>query len=259
MDTNVTPATFKEAVGNETPQAAPSATPAAGEQTPEKPVVEEAKPADPTEKPQEHDWKKRFDGVDKDHKQLSEEHGQLIDANVKLAEKNPQFLEDLAETDAKLADKVSQKMHGKSYQDYKESAKLEEMKGSDPEGYDREKRLRSLEEKEAQRITDSRKKFLGEKGVKDNEFDPAYKKIHEQLNLLNPKFVEENPDRALEMAYGLAFPTSSDPAEAAKAAHLANNTSNKGGSMSPKMDTKASPLSPAAQAFRDKMGALTGK
>lgn len=259
-DQDVTPATFKEAVGNEKPAAADEATPKEGEQTPEKPTeqVKDETPSNPPN-PQEHDWKKRFDGVDQAHKRLSEERVSLIDTNVKLVEKNPDLLEDLAETNSKLADEVSTKLYGKNYQNYRAEKDLESMKDDNPDGYKQEVRLRTLEERESKRVEQARTDFLKSKGISDNEFNPSLKKVQEQVELLNPKFVEDNPERAWEIAYGIAFPSKGASAEEiAKAADLASNTNKKGG-MSAVIDHRQANLNPAAQAFKDKMSELTGK
>lgn len=258
-----TPANPVEETGSETqaPEAAEEVNPKGGEETPEKPTGETPESKEQPEPPedpenQEHDWKKRFDGVSKDHKQLSEKHSRVLDANVKLAEKNPEFLETLAETDSALADEVSEKLHGKSYKEYKEESKLESLKESEPERYEKEKRLKELEDKEARRIEDEKTKFLESKGIKNNEFDPSYKKVQAQLDLLNPKFVESNPSRALEIAHGLAFPENADPGETKKDADLAGNTSKKGG-MSGKIDHGKPARSPESQAFGDKLREMT--
>lgn len=252
----VTPA----AAGNEIPEATEEVTPKEGEQTPEKPVEPQVEDPKPTDPPQEHDWKKRFDGVDKAHKQLSEKHDRVLATNIKLAEKDPDYLDSLAEADSELADEVSKKLHGKTYAEYQSGLELETIKNSDPERYEREQRLANLEAKEATRIATAKDKFLEERGIKNNEFDPAYKQFEAQLNLLNPKFVEDNPERAWEMAHGLAS-NQADPAktaeEIAKAEDLAANTNNKGGGMSPKIDHKPAALNPEAQAFKDQMAVLT--
>lgn len=258
MEPEVTPAE----AGNEQPAATEEVTPQAGETTPENPVEGEVEPQKPADPPaQEHDWKKRFDGVDSAHKKLSEEHARVIDVNVKLAEKNPEFLEHLAETDQALADKVSEKLHGKPFVEYKAGLELEGIKDSDPERYAREKRLKELEEREADRIEAEKAKFLEGKGIKVNDFDPSYQKVKNQLEVLNPKFVEENPERALEIAYNLAFPEG-DPNKKAeeerKAEELAANSSKPGG-MAATIDHKPAKLSPEAQAFANKMSELTGQ
>ena len=237
---------------------------ATGSPAAESPKVEETIP--PEEKKisedsanQEHDWKKRFDGVNQANERLTKDYSQLIDSNVKLVEKNPSVLEDLAETNPKLADEVSTKLYGKNYQNYRAQKDLEEMKGDDPEGYKQEVRLRTLEEREAKRVEQARIDFLKSKGISDNEFDPSFKKVQEQVELLNSKFVEEHPDRAWEIAYSIAFPSKGATAEdLAKAAELASNTNKKGG-MSAAIDHRQASLNPAAQAFRDKMSELTGK
>jgi len=203
------------------------------------------------------DWKNRYDGTAKAHKQLSEEHQRVVETNVKLVEKNPDLLEDLAETDPALADKVTQKIHGKSYSEYKKNLELEEIREENPERYEQEKRLRMLEEREQARAENAQKSFLKEKGIKENEFDPAYKSVKAQLDVFNPKFVEENPERAWEMAYNLAFPAKADTGEEKKASFLAGNTTKRGGNMSAKIDHSGSNKSPEAQAFSSRFRELT--
>lgn len=252
MEDTVTPAP----AGNESPN--PEAAPATPPETvtpPETPTKET--PADPSDK-QEHDWKKRFEGTDQAHKRLSEEHQQVIDTNIKLVEKNPELLDTLAETNPKLADQVSKKLHDKSYSDYRKDKELEALKTSDPDRYEQEKRIRKIEKRDSERTEAERKAFLKDKGIKDNEFDPNYQKVKQQLDIMNPAYVEDNPSEAWEKAYQLAFPAGANPEDAKKDFALAGNTNKKGG-LSAILNHKPSKLSPEAQAFRDQMGALSSK
>lgn len=256
MDTTVNPAD----AGNNPPATEPStaaqANPSENKTGSEPASGQGSTPSEPPAN-QEHDWKKRFDGVSQDHKQLSEEYQQTIDTTVKLVEKNPDMLDSLAETNPKLADKVSKKLYDKSYDSYRKDKELEELKTSDPDRYAQEKRLRKIEIENATRTEEERKSFLKSKGIKDNEFDPAYQKVKTELETLNPQFVEDNPTQAWEKAYQLAFPTGVDSQKSAADANLASNTSKPGGS-SAVINHGASKLTPEAQAFKDKMSTLTG-
>src|SRR3990167_4513516 len=235
MADDVTPAE----AGNITPEketlAAALATPQEPETTPE------PKPTDPPK--QEHDWKVRFDGESQAHKSLSEEHQQVIDANIKLVEKNPDLLNDLAESNPKLADQVSKKLYDKPYESYRKEQELEELKSSDPDRYSQEKRIQKIEERDATRTEAERKTFLQSKGIKDNEFDPAYQKVKAELQTLNPQFVEDNPTQAWEKAWQLAYPTGGNPLKEQADAALAGNTNKKGG-LSAMLDHRPSKLSP---------------
>jgi hypothetical protein len=244
METIVNPAE----AGNNAPQGELAAAIATPPETAETPATPELNPSEP---PQEHDWKKRFEGTSQAHKQLSEEHQQVIDTNVKLVEKNPDLLEHLAESNPKLADQVSKKLHGKDYSTYLKDIELENLKGSDPEKYEQEQRLRKVEQREKERIETDRKEFLKSKGIKDNEFDPAYQKVKAELEALNPQFVEDNPVEAWEKAYRLAFPGGNAQTQQSAAA-LAANT-NKTGGLSAMLSQRPSKLSPEQQAFKDKM------
>lgn len=248
MEDHVNPAI---PAGNESPnpaaaQATPSGQPAA--QAPATPPA-----PTPTEPPsQEHDWKNRFDEASKASKQLSEEHQQVIDTNVKLVEKNPALLDDLAETNPKLADQVSKKLYDKDYSTYRKDKELEAMKSSDPDRYEQEKRLRKIEQRDSERTETERKAFLQSKGIKDNEFDPAYQKVKRELETLNPQFVEDNPTLAWEKAYTLAYPTGIDLQKQQADANLASNASKKGG-LSAILNHTPSKLTPEQQAFKDKL------
>jgi len=256
MDTTVTPAT----AGNEPPA---KENPEAAKATPPEKSTEFAlaktEQLNQTEPPvQEHDWKKRFEGTSQAHKQLSEEHQQVIDSNVKLVEKNPELLNDLADTNPKLADQVSRKLYDKSYDSYRKDKELESLKKSDPDRYAQEKRIKTLEERDATRTESDRKDFLKSKGIKDNEFDPAYKKVKAQLNMFNPEYVEESPSEAWSKAYQLAFPSSASTEKTKEDAALAWNSSKRGG-LSSILSHKQSTKSPEAQAFADKLSMLTSK
>lgn len=257
MGDNVNPA---ENAGNENAEAAENANPQ--EQQSAENANGESEETNSQSEPsennkQEHDWKGRFDKTSQAHKQLSEKHDRVIDTNVKLVEKNPAMLEDLAETDPDLADEVSKKLHGKSYEDFKKDEELAELKKTDPERYEQEKRLRTLEKQNAKQVQDSIDSFLKDNGIKNNPFDPDYKKIKAELNTFNPQYVEENPVEAWRRAHALAFPGGSNSEDNKKDADLAKNTNSKGG-LSTKMEHGQSGKNPDAEAFRNQMSNLLG-
>jgi len=257
MENNVNPA----GAGNgEIPEAAPGANPEEGQPAggaEDKPS--EPNPSEPQANLQEHDWKKRYEGTSQAHKQLSEKHERTVKAQVKLVEKNPSILDDLADTDPELADEVSQKLHGKSFEEYQKDVELESLRKNDPDAYEREKRLRKTESKLANQEKKERAAFLAEKGIKDSTFDPDYQKLQAELNMLNPAYVEENPIEALKKAHSLAFPGSSDPNKEKADAALAGNTSKKGGLSTGAGTGAPSGKSDGAKAFRNQMAKLTGK
>lgn len=251
---------FSEAVGTQ-PQASDKEIPEVKvEQTTEEKPAEEVK-SDPPVEEQEHDYKKRFDGVNQANRQLSEKYQRTIDLNAKLVEKNPDLLDEIAEADPELANEVSKKVNGSDFESFKKSQELEGIKETDPEKYETEKRLRNLESKEQQRREEVKAKFYESRGIKINSFDPNYQKVEEQLSNIKPEFVEENLERALELAHGFAFPSNaSDPEKVEKDKHVASLTTKSGGGKeSPPFNPgKTKQISSEAQAFKDKLG-LSGK
>lgn len=247
MDTSqITPEAFSNAMSAEGTDSAPQeGLPNQEEKTSENPVVE-VKDVTPTPKEgisEETDWKKRYD----DTRKYSQ---QLVDVNVKLVGKNPDLLADIAEADPELADKVSEKINGIKYADFQERQKLEKIKEEDPQKYDAEVRLRNLEQKEKERQLSVEAAFFESKKIQQNSHDTKYQKVMEQMEMLNPSFVEANRERALEMAYNLAYPASAPNKEVEA---LVSNTSGKGGNVSPsnqlgvqkKMGPKATAFSQA--------------
>lgn len=207
-----------------------------------------------TEPPQEHDWKKRYDGTAADLKRKSEEHDRIIDAQVKLAQKKPAYLNDLVETDPNLADQVVKKAFGHdSYESYQKSLEIEELKDVDPGQYETQKRLAVLEAKEKERISVIKESFYKEKGISTNTYDPSHQNVETQLNLLDKNFVDLNLTRAMEMAYNLAFPGGKKEVTVADK-HLADQTANSGGSSSTEIPSgKTGRFSnAAARAFNEK-------
>lgn len=239
----------------ETPEAAP-ANPVETPAAPEPGAPATPTPAEPP-KP-EHDWKDRYDKASQASKQQSEEAQAVIDSNVKLVEKNPELLDDLAESNPKLADQISKKLHDKDYDTYRKDKELEGLKETDPDKYAHEKRMQKIEGNDAKRTESERKSFLESKGIKDNQFDPSYKKVEAELKMLNPQYVEDNPTEAWAKAYQLAFPSGINPQKTKEDADLAANTNKKNGGLSSILSHKTSEKTPEAKAFGDQMSKLTG-
>lgn len=204
----------------------------------------------PQETETDSGFEKRYKDAQGAIQERSEEINRIIDINAKLVEKNPDVLDDLAETDLKLADKISEKLYGKKYEMYKTERDLSDLKESNPEEYSTQKRLRELEAREAERISQAQESFLQGKGIKANEFDANFTKLQDQMKLLNPTLVQEDPLKALELAYSMAFTKASDPIKEKEAEALAANTVS-GGSKSSGISTGGGSSHPAAAKFTE--------
>lgn len=202
----------------------------------------------------EDNWKERFDGVNRTNAELSANYQKTIDVNVKLVEKNPDLINDIAEADPELANKVAEKIHGVNYAEWKEQERLSDIKAQDPDKYNTEVRLIELEKEKAERVKAEEKAFFDSKGIKANPMDSKYSLLQEKLGLLNPAFVNANRVEALKMVYEMNFPSAPvDPIAAAQAAAAESATSGSGGSAPATAPLAGSPktLSPGQQAFRD--------
>jgi hypothetical protein len=220
-------------------------------------------------KEQDHDWKKRYDNTARDFKKTSDEYQRTIETNQKLVEKNPQTLDAIAEFNPDLADRIATNLYGKSYEQHKEVKRIESMKETDPEKASLEETKLSLAMRE-QKLSDQIKTgFFEGKGIIYNKFDPNYQKVAEQLNVLNPEFVQNNLSVALGIAYNLAFPNGApkggDPEKAKKDAILINNANRSGGGAGAVGDGGIVPpqskkqLTPAQSEFLNKFKNLTSK
>ena len=221
QDTPVLPDDNAEITADET-----NTSPEGSDLQPEPPKEEEAET-------DSIDYEKRYKDTQSAIQERSEALNKMINTSVELAKKNPQYLEDLAETDLSLADKISEKMNGMKYNDWKETESLKEIKESDPEEYNKEMRLRELERAEEERIATARAKFFSEKRIKETELDAQYTKVQEQLEVLDQTFVKKDIVRALEIAYSLAFPSGSFDSKPNE--KLADTTAAKSGGSSQKM------------------------
>jgi len=170
-------------------------------------VKQAEKNQDPNkENPQDHDWKKRYDNTARDFKKTSEEYQRTIETNQKLVEKNPQVLDSIAEFNTDLADQISQKLYGKSYDQHREFKRIESLKETDPEKATLEETRFDLTLREQKLSDQIKNSFYESKNIIFNKFDPNFQKVEEQLKVINPDFVRDNLSTALGIAYNLAFP-----------------------------------------------------
>ena len=257
---------FKGAVGSPPPaapanpeatkpdlQAKPAEPPKEAAAIPVPPVTPPEAPANP---PEEHDWKKRYDGTAKDLKEKADDYERAISANVKLVEKDSDNLDTLAETDPKMAEQVSQKLYGKSLEGHREDERIEELRSTDPGRADVEERLSKLENEKRVSQKADRTKFLTEKGIMENIYDEKYKKFDAQFKVLDKGFVENNHQRALEIAFDLAFGktfTEDDVKKAKEETLLAAQAGKEGGGVPTEGGGSKIPMSPEAKAFNAKL------
>lgn len=180
-------------------------------------VTEESKPeaqeAPTPPKDEQADLKIRLsDAIDKVEKR-NEESTRFIDLQADQVRENNELIHKVAASDPLLANKVIQKVWGvqgiKSYKQLLERSKLEELKSVNPEAYETKKalldvqsKLASVAEKE-QKIV--RNKFLSDKGILENEYDPNYRKLMSALDNVNPSLLSEDYDKALRIAYASEF------------------------------------------------------
>lgn len=156
---------------------------------------------------------KRLSGAISEVEKRNEEARRFIELQTDQVRENNELIHKVAATDPLLANKVVQKVWGvqgiKSYKQLLERSKLEELKTVNPEAYETKKalldvqsKLASVAEKE-QRIV--RNKFLNDKGILENEYDPNYRKLMSALDNVNPALLSEDYDKALRIAYASEF------------------------------------------------------
>ena len=217
--------------------------------------VKEPEPAKEPNPPQEHDWKKRYDGTAKSLKDKSEEYDRVIATNVSLVQKNPDMLDIIAEADKDMAEDIARKLYGATYEDHKASKRIAELREEDPDRADTEERLLNSESTLRNIKDNAKAKFLESKEIMNNKFDPSYIKWKAQMDILNPTYVSENYDRACELAHGLAFPqgySAEDLKKAQDDAVLAAQASKGGGGAPNEGGPSKRPMSPEAKGFNDK-------
>lgn len=169
-----------------------------------------------TPAPQEEEeatLKRRLNGAISEVEKRNEDARRYVDLQSEQVRENNELIHKVAASDPVLANKVVQKVWGfqgiKSYKQLVERSKLEELKMSNPDVYETKRKLMDVEtrlanaEQKEQRII--RNKFLAEKGIQENEYDPNYRKLLESLDNLNPELISEDYEKALRSAYAIGF------------------------------------------------------
>lgn len=165
--------------------------------------------------PQEEEavLKKRLSGAISEVEKRNEESRRFLDLQSDQVRENNELIHKVAASDPLLANKVVQKVWGtqgiKSYKQLLERSKLEELKVANPDAYETKKalldmqaKLATVEEKEQKLV---RNKFLSEKGILENEYDPNYRRLMSALENVNPALLTEDYDKALKIAYASEF------------------------------------------------------
>lgn len=200
----VTPAPSEEVVSVPQPTSEPVETPIVEEVPKEAPAVQEDEQAV---------LKKRLSGAISEVEKKNEELRKAVDLQASFVQETPEFIHKVAETDPAMANKIAQKLWGhvgiRSYKQLMERAKMEQLKEEDPNLYETsvkveeiQAKLQDREERESKSLVN---KFLKDKNILENEYDPKYKKLQEALELVNPSIIKEDLGKALELAHSLAF------------------------------------------------------
>lgn len=174
-------------------------------------VVEE-KPAAPVPQEEEADQKKQLSAAISKVEQKNEEVRQHVALQADFVRENNELIHKIAASNPQLANQVVEKVWGvqgiRSYKQLLERSKLEDLKGTDPDAYETkrklwevENRLEAAEKKEQKTL---KGKFLKEKGILENEYDPNYRKFNEAFESLNPTLVSEDYDKAMAYAYAIS-------------------------------------------------------
>lgn len=156
---------------------------------------------------------KRLQGAISEVEKKNEEVRRVVDLQAELVTDNPDFIHKIAASDPILANKVIQKVWGgagiRSYKQLQERVKLEQIKETSPELYETKSKMLQIEaDLEARKVKDqtrTREEFLKIKGIQNNEYDPKFQKIQQAMESLNPSLIEQDYEKALEMASRIAL------------------------------------------------------
>lgn len=166
--------------------------------------------------------------------QQGEELNRVIATQIRLIEKNPDLLQEIAETDPLIADRIVQKKYNmNSYKEYQKYQEVEKTKDENPELYEMKKEFfeikREREANEAEKFKAVEKAFFDSKGIIINPFDKDYIKVKEAMSNLSPDFIKKNPELAHLTAYNIAFPNGGRlPEQKIKDEALASQTTTAG-------------------------------
>lgn len=209
-DTTPIPAGTSDDTTVVTPAAAPAVEPVVEGQPPVAPV-----PAEPSKEGEEDQatLDKRLKGAVKEVQMANEDVARAVEVQATLVQENPELIHKIHSADVRMANRIIEKLWGqhgiKTYKHLQERIELETLKEKDPSAYESKKEVSELKQRLEVREEKDRKialaRFLEEKGVKNNEYDPSYKKVHEALSMVNPSIVAEDYERALRLAHTIAF------------------------------------------------------
>lgn len=158
--------------------------------------------------------KKRLDGAISKVEKTNEDMRRAVDAQVRLVQDDPELIHKLAQHDPKMANRVIESLWGeqhgiRTYKHLQERIELEELKETDPNAYESRKEIAELrakvqkgEQKERERTLS---RFLATKGIKNNQYDKDYSSLQSALSSVNPAIVEDDYEKALQIAHTIAF------------------------------------------------------
>lgn len=183
-------------------------------------VLEDAEPVEAAEveeapASEEDTLKKRLEGAISEVEKKNLENRKAVDIQAQLVLKSPDLIHDIHEADPVFANKVIAKNWGdsgiKTYKQLMEYVELESVKESNPDVYETKREMMEIKERLAQKESKerelARQKFLSAKGIKDNPYDPNLVKLEEAMSNINPSIIEDNYEKALELAHSIAFST----------------------------------------------------
>ncbi len=179
--------------------------------------VEPPEPVTPTPaKSEEQVTQERLKGAIEKIQKLGEENDSALDLNAEIVADDPDFIHKIAEKNMVLANKVIQKLWGsqniRSYKQLLDRVKLQELATTNPELYETKVELAEvkteLTTRKEQEDKETRSKFFASKNISDNEYDPNYQKVENALQYVNPDIVKKDLKKAYELAYNIAYGTS---------------------------------------------------
>ena len=157
-------------------------------------------------------FNKRLSNALTENEKKGAELKRALQMQVEWVRENPEYIHRIASSDPGMANKVIQEVWGsrgiRSYKQLQDYVKLQELKDSDPSGYETKRELfevkAKLEERERRERERVKKEFLKDKGIINNPYDPKFQRVEEALNLLNPKILEEDYEEALKLAFKIS-------------------------------------------------------
>ena len=157
---------------------------------------------------------KRLKGAISEVERTNADLAKAVDVQIAIVQENPELIHKIAGADPRMANRIIEKLWGehgiKTYKHLRERIELEGLKEENPTAYESKKELTQIKERLDAREEKDRKiilnRFLDERGIQNNEYDPNFKRLQESLGVLNPSIVAEDYGKALGMAHSLGFP-----------------------------------------------------